>query len=241
MDGASVGGVYPPVPGPKSTWSVRGSATSTRTAVRTSFLRDPNANVDILSYGSGPTPSDYPMAASAFSYTAADHVTHPIDATWQAAGVGDVRGGCYASIVWVQPATGLVAVTGFAFESPPSAPYTTSVGTLPPAIRSPPPATTTATARWTSCWPTRRRASRSSGTWGISGRTFSTSRGRRCRHSRVGRCSREAPGGDALSRNRTSSFGRDREAAHHRIANRPKTPIRMSKAATVMAIGRMGW
>ena len=29
------------------------------------------------------------------------------------------------------------------------------------------------------------------------------------------------------------------EAAHHKIANKPNTPINMSKTAAVMAIGRM--
>ncbi len=142
MNGASVIGTIPVGPAASSDWSVAGIGDIDQNGQSDIILRDGESNVEILSFRhdidpSGITYAVKPFSASKFNYPCSGGGSLrlqkycPLDQSWQVAGVGDIRGNGYASILWVNQTTGQIVVTAFAFEGPPQRPFGTPFGTMP--------------------------------------------------------------------------------------------------------------
>lgn len=124
MSGEGIIGSIPVSPGTSSNWSVVGIGDIDQNGYSDIILRDQNSNVSIQSFrrGIGAYGVTYgePSPPATFKYSC-DTGSCDFDQSWSVAGVGDVRGNGYASILWVNPTTHQVGVTGFTFEAPPTA------------------------------------------------------------------------------------------------------------------------
>jgi hypothetical protein len=130
MSGSQVFGTIPVAPGlaPVSDWPVVGIGDIDENGYSDIILRAQSGDVVILSFRPDGSYSGTPLPADAFNYCGNSTCSL---SSWQVAGVGDIRGNGYASILWVDAATGQVAATSFAFEAPPQKPYSTLLGTMP--------------------------------------------------------------------------------------------------------------
>jgi hypothetical protein len=152
MNGPNVIGTMPvavaPASGKSSNWSVAGIGDIDQTGYSDILLRDENGNFDILTFQAnstrpyGITYTEWPLPASDFTYPCSSSDGNPrlqnycpLDQSWNVAGVGDVRGLGYASILWVNQSKSQVVVTAFAFEGPPRKPFGTLFGTMPSAYQ----------------------------------------------------------------------------------------------------------
>ena len=135
MGGTHVIGSIPVAPVTSSNWSVVGIGDIDQEGHSDIILRDQNTNVDVLSFrhGTGPygiTYAETHLSASEFTYSCGSSTCN-FDQSWTIAGVGDIRGNGYASILWVNPTTSQVGVTGFAFEAPPKAAFGALLAEMP--------------------------------------------------------------------------------------------------------------
>ncbi len=127
------------------------------------ILRDQNGNVEILAFGAAGSVVSTDLTASSFYYSSASSpnsqgpaTSGHFDQTWTVAGVGDFRGDGYASILWVNTATGAVGVTGLRSPHRQRSLSGRCSHSCPPASRSLPWAISTGMERQICCCATIR-------------------------------------------------------------------------------------
>lgn len=118
MDGDRILEVKAVRPGETSDWNTAWIGDFDQNGYSDILLRNPEGDVEILSFGNGDTPlsADFKpseLFANSTSYYDQHwaHVSGTFDSSWEIAGVGDSRGLGYANIVWYKRATGDLGMT----------------------------------------------------------------------------------------------------------------------------------